>query len=58
MDVSEPLGQRGLDFAQYAGRGANGKPVRHGKKVVVRDLRPLAVDGQLMATAMSRLGII
>ena len=53
-----PLGQGCLDFAQDAGRGADGKPVRHGKKVVVRDLRLLAVDGQLMATAMSRPGII
>ena len=35
-------GQRRLDFAQDAGRGADGEPVRDGEKVVVGDVRLLA----------------
>ena len=41
------LGQGCLDFAQDTGRGANGKSVRYGKKIIVCNLRLLAVDGQL-----------
>ena len=44
--------QRGLHLAEDARGGADGKAVGNHKKVVVRYLRLLAVDGELMASAV------
>lgn len=48
------LSQRRLDLAKDARGGSNRETVREGEEIVVSYLRLLAVDGQLMSSAVRR----
>ena len=52
------LSQRRLDLAKDARGRADRETVRDGEEIVVRYLRPFAVNGQLMLSAVRRPWIV
>ena len=52
------LSQRRLDLAKDARGGSDRETIRDGEEIVVRYLRPFAVNGQLMLSAVRRPWIV